>query len=341
VYYGSAAGLSATANWTAESNQASAQFGQSAGTAGDVNGDGYADFLVTGTGPGGVYLYFGSPRPDAAIWNAPPYALRARIASPPVSVAGAGDVNGDGYADFLIVPGGATVDFEPPPPRLYLGSATALGAAWNAASTSQRIDVITREVGADSLGDESVGAVTGVGDVNGDGYSDFVLSFPPAGTSPATFLFLGSATPQTDDLSKPSPGKRIELVAPDTGSDYFGSSVSGAGDIDGDGHGDVLISVPGTVHVYLGAAAPTPGTWNTATSAQRIDLSIPGDPVLGSFGIGVAGVGDVDGDGHADFLIGGRMGGLWLELGTATPSAAVWIGASASRRIDLTPITSL
>lgn len=191
--------------------------------------------------------------------------------------------------------------------------------------------------------------VTGVGDINGDGYSDFILSDPGVNGAPgAAHLFFGSATPQTDDLRGSSPGRRIDLVSPDGGSGAFGVSVSGAGDIDGDGYADFLVADPGAVHVYFGAATPTPTSWNGATSERGIDLSNP-NPMLGLFGITVAGGGDIDGDGHADFLVtesvggvfGNGMSGVWLLLGTATPSAAVWTGASATRRIDLTQIAAL
>ncbi len=67
VYYGSATGLNTTASWSAEGNQANANFGVSVGTAGDVNGDGYADVIVGASGfdspeidGGKTFVYYGS-----------------------------------------------------------------------------------------------------------------------------------------------------------------------------------------------------------------------------------------------------------------------------------------
>jgi cell division septation protein DedD len=107
VYYGSAAGLSMTAGWTAEGNQAGAQFGYSVGTAGDVNGDGYADVIVgepcydgVQTDEGRVFVYHGSA---AGLTSAPNWSVEGDQGGHlGESVSTAGDVNGDGYADVII-----------------------------------------------------------------------------------------------------------------------------------------------------------------------------------------------------------------------------------------------
>jgi hypothetical protein len=110
VYHGSASGLSATPNWTAESDQEDALFG-SVGTAGDVNGDGYDDVIVGAlsydngqSDEGGVVGYHGSASglsttPDC---TAESDQLNAWFGSS----GGAGDVNGDGYDDVI---GGASL----------------------------------------------------------------------------------------------------------------------------------------------------------------------------------------------------------------------------------------
>src|SRR4030095_2737229 len=105
---------SATANWTAESDQAVAQFGISVGTAGDVNGDGYADVIVGAYnfhGPesneGRAYVFHGSSTglSSAAVWTAGGDQVGAQFGS---TVGTAGDVNDDGYADVVV--GAVTYD---------------------------------------------------------------------------------------------------------------------------------------------------------------------------------------------------------------------------------------
>ncbi len=108
LYYGSAAGLSTTAGWTAEGNQAGANFGWSVGTAGDVNGDGYADVIVGAPSydngqadEGAALIYYGSPAglSMTSDWLVESDQAGAKFG---YAVGSAGDVNGDGYADVVV-----------------------------------------------------------------------------------------------------------------------------------------------------------------------------------------------------------------------------------------------
>ena len=108
VYHGSAAGLSATPAWTAESDQANALFGYSVATAGDVNGDGYSDVIVGAyrydhgqSDEGRAFVFYGSAAGLSATadWTAESDQLGAHFG---YSVASAGDVNGDGYSDVIV-----------------------------------------------------------------------------------------------------------------------------------------------------------------------------------------------------------------------------------------------
>jgi hypothetical protein len=108
VYHGSAVGLSTTAAWTGESNQADALFGISVATAGDVNGDGFSDVIVGAwafdnphTDEGRAFVYHGSAAglSITLAWTSESDQAFALFG---ISVATAGDVNGDGFSDAIV-----------------------------------------------------------------------------------------------------------------------------------------------------------------------------------------------------------------------------------------------
>ncbi len=291
VYLGSASGLSTSAAWTAESDQANAELGKAVAAAGDVNGDGYDDVIVGAPGfdngetnEGGAFVYLGSASGLAATpaWTAEGGPSSAFVGW---TVGGAGDVNGDGYDDVI-------VGFEA---RVYLGSASGLStsAAW---------------VGP------AVNSVAGAGDVNGDGYDDVVVG-PGAGEAD---LYLGSAT-------GPSASPAWTWVEQEL---YFhAASVAGAGDVNGDGYGDVLVGVPGCCDYLLdesleGRVDAYLGSSTGLSTVPDWSLVGPGnfgpDALLGS---SVSAAGDVNGDGYGDVVLGAPgpgAGRVYVSLGSST-----------------------
>jgi hypothetical protein len=194
AYHGSAAGLATTAGWTAESNQANANFGVLVATAGDVNGDGFADVIVGAwrydngqTDEGGAFAYHGSAAGLLAspAWTAESDQEGAYFG---ISVATAGDVNGDGYADVIV--GAHRYDngqTDEGGAFAYHGSAAGLSTnpAWTAESN---------QAGA-FFGD----SVATAGDVNGDGYADVIVGayFYDNGQTDegGAFLYYGNGGP--------------------------------------------------------------------------------------------------------------------------------------------------
>jgi hypothetical protein len=239
VYHGSVAGLSDTAAWTAESNQANAWFGASVGTAGDVNRDGYDDVIVGAPFykngqdlEGRAYLYHGSPAglSDTADWTGEVNHANAVFGE---SVGTAGDVNGDGYADVLVGARGYSNGQEHEGRAFaYHGSADGLGttADWTAEPDRKFA---------------WFGAASGTaGDVNGDGYDDVIVGAygygEGQGAVGGAFLYHGSA----GGLS-PIPNWRAqggEVLS------YFGNSVGTAGDVNGDGYAEHIVGAPESDH---------------------------------------------------------------------------------------------
>jgi len=283
-------------SWHSDGDQIGADYAFAVASAGDVNGDGYSDLIVGAPkytvrfdkeGAAFVFLGAASGMPAEPVWTAAGGLKGSAFGS---AVACAGDVNADGFDDVIV--GAHRYNGGEPGEGaafLYLGGEDGLASepAW-----SFQPDLKDTQFGY---------AVSGGGDLNKDGFADVVVGanwYADSGNNQgAVYVFHG-------DKDGLTPNPVLLLAGTQTGA-AFGSAVSAAGDVNGDGYDDVIVGAPnfdryegddvGAVFLYYGSSQGLNAT------AKWFNL---GDQSHTGFGIAVDSAGDFNNDGFADLVVG-------------------------------------
>lgn len=348
--------------------------GQAVAHAGDVNGDTIDDIILGAPGldgsgaynVGGAYVVFGhggafaSPFNVADLDGSNGFLLKGSNNGwyAGSAVAGAGDINNDGFDDILI----GAESAEP-------GGASNAGAAWvafghvgpfsaqyndSALDGSNGFAIYGQQY--DWLGD----AVSGAGDVNGDGVDDFMVAAPRVkydySSAGEVYVILGrtSGFPALFDVSTLDGSNGFTAHGTDS-IGYAGQSIAAAGDVNDDGYDDIIIgseiadpgdyTYPGGAYVLFGGDAPPAALFSLANVDGDNGFVVMGSSTYGEFGASVGGGHDVNNDGVADIIAGSNNNrlasvvfGKTIPSGPTTLFSSVLPGARSGVRLG-DPIT--
>ena len=305
---------------------------------GDVNGDGYSDVVVgayyyeeSNSNPGRVYIFYGGSRTGvdttADVTITGEGVGTANDGHFGLGVAVAGDVDADGFADVVV---GAPYLEEGNNSRagkayLFRGGST-VGAVLSASDAD--LEIVTPFTSGSGL-DRFGSRVASAGDVNADGYTDFLVgaytaSDRNAGSSTVGLaLYLGADTSSLsgteDDSWTFSNVREIQDNQVGDEKNIYSIDIGSAGDLNGDGFGDFAFGMPTTDNgstFRAGQAVTFLGHKDVGTRGFDT-VEFRGSAANTELGVNVAGGGDFNGDGYDDLLLGTGLERAEIRYGRA------------------------
>jgi len=292
--------------------------GRSVSSAGDVNGDGYADLIVGASNKqqgaalnaGKAYVIFGKTSATSENLSAAaagvggfaitPDTMTANGANLGLSVSSAGDINGDGLADVIVGAKGISGGVG----KSYVVFGKTNSTAVDLGSLGTGGFVIDGEASS-----ASGTSVSGAGDVNGDGLADIIVGASTITTNTGrSYVVFGKTNTTTVSLA--SLGTAGFSITGEATANYSGSSVSGAGDVNGDGLADLIVGAYGNTtntgrsYVVFGKNDNVTVSLSSITSGGGLGFAISGEATTNYSGASISSAGDVNGDGLSDLIVG-------------------------------------
>jgi len=339
--------------------------GASVSAAGDVNGDGFDDIIVGayknndggGNNEGAAYIFFGannlSGTKNLGGADSADVTMLGKGATDRLgyTVSGAGDINGDGFDDVIVgAPSNDDGGGNDEGAAYVIFGASNLSGTFDVGGGGQSPNItIFGKATDDFMGN----SVSGSGDVNGDGFDDFIIGayFNDDGQNNggAAYIFFGASNLSGTKNLGGVDSADVTILGNDG---YLGNSVSGAGDVNDDGFDDIMVGAYnsndcaagtncGATYIFYGSSSLS-GTKDVG-SGPSADVTILGKAATDQLGRSISGLGDVNADGFPDIIIGAytnddaanNAGAAYIVFGASDLSGTKALGEGQSADVTI------